>query len=277
MYFGAHLSITGGYKYALEKISSFGGNCLQIFSTSPRGWNIATISASESSEFLHRKKQLSIAPIFFHASYLLNLADAGRIGAFSKKSLKAELTLASTIGIEGSIIHTGSFKGEQTKEKMITLLKNIEEIIESTPENSFLILENAGTRKIGRNLDELGLIIKNLKSKRMKVCLDTCHLHAAGYDVSTPVKLDEFITYFDAVIGIENLAVFHMNDSKDVFGSLRDRHENIGEGYVGNTVFSNIINHPKLKGLPFIIETPGFEKTGPDKRNLDILKRMIQE
>ena len=280
---GAHLSIAGGYEKALEKIVKIGGNCLQIFSSSPRGWNKIKLTDQQIKAFGEMKKKLAIDPIFFHASYLINLADQDRIGGFSKKALIAELNTAFLLGIEGSIVHLGSFKNtgrnvinHVSTEKYATLIQNIQEILNNTPHDTFFIIENAGNKKIGQSLDEISRIVKDLNSERVKVCLDTCHLFSAGYDLRTPEKLQQFLSEFDQKIGLDKLLVWHFNDSRDIFNSGHDRHENIGAGTIGKEEFKLILNHPQLKNLPFIIETPGFDKMGPDKKNLDILKNLTK-
>lgn len=286
MTFGAHLSIAGGYERALERAFSIGANCLQIFSGNPRSFaGPAVLSDAAAQEFKESAEELGIAPIYFHAPYLVNLASEEPTGDLSEKLLVAELSAASRLGVRGSIVHLGSFKkasGADRDRQYKLLVKRIKTILASAKEPSFLIVENAGTRKIGRTLEEIAEIILDVNShwskvsgQRLKVCLDTCHLHAAGYDLGTPKKLDEFLSQFDRLIGLGRLECFHANDSRDQFGSLRDRHENIGEGAVGKEVFRLLLNHQKTKHLPFIIETPGFEGEGPDKRNLDILKAMV--
>lgn len=275
---GAHLSIAGGYQNPLEKIGNIGGNCLQIFSTSPRSWSKSQINNETIQQFNNLRLSLKINPIYFHASYLINLANQSSGRQLSKDSLIHELHVAKLLGVKGSIVHLGSFKNENEvpKEQFDTLIKNIQEILDQTPPDTLLIIENAGTRKIGRDLNQISAIIKLVNNPRLRVCLDTCHLHGAGYDLRTPVALDDFLRNFDNIIGLEKLELFHINDSRDVFGSLRDRHENIGEGTIGIETFQHLINHPLLKNKSFIIETPGFDKLGPDKKNLDILKSLIK-
>ncbi|TSC57424.1 MAG: deoxyribonuclease IV, partial [Parcubacteria group bacterium Greene0416_79] len=188
--------------------------------------------------------------------------------------------------------HLGSFKGSEgaKKKRQYTLLiKRIQTILASSPKETAFIIENAGTRKIGRMLEEIAEIVEDVgdlpahvrlartgASPRVRVCLDTCHLHAAGYDLRGREKLDAFLKKFDKKIGLERLECFHANDSRDPFGSLRDRHENIGEGAVGKEVFASLLNHQKTKRAPFIIETPGFDDMGPDKKNLDILRSFVR-
>jgi deoxyribonuclease-4 len=279
MKIGAHLSISGGYHKALERINTIGGNCLQIFSASPRGWNRAVVNDEAQHLFLETKKRLGIQDVFFHASYLVNLADNGRIGAESKKSLIAELGVASQLGIIGSIVHTGSFKGEfpavwnvSQDKKYSVLINNINEVLAATPQDTYLIIENAGNKKIGQNLDEIASMIRDVDNERLKVCLDTCHLYSAGYDLSTQEKMNTFFKEFDTKIGLNKLIVFHINDSRDPFNSGRDRHENIGEGTLSLEPFKLLLHDKRTKDLPFIIETPGFDGKGPDKQNIDILK-----
>lgn len=282
MKIGAHLSIAGGYDKALERIDKIGGNCLQIFSASPRGWNRASINDETKRLFLDTKKRLQIQDVFFHASYLVNLADEGRIGDESKKSLIAELAVASQLGIVGSIVHTGSFKENvpaiwdiSKDKKYSVLINNINEVLARSPQDTFLIIENAGNKKIGQNLDEIASIMHDVNSGRLKVCLDTCHLFSAGYELSTNEKLHVFFTEFEKKIGLEKLVVIHMNDSRDPFASGRDRHENIGEGTLSLEPFKLLLHNKRTRDLPFIIETPGFDGKGPDKKNIDILKSLV--
>jgi deoxyribonuclease-4 len=281
MKIGAHLSIAGGYHKALERIDDIGGNCLQIFSASPRGWNRATITEEAKQLFLETKKKLEIDEVFFHASYLVNLADEGRIGEESKKSLIAELNVASQLGIVGSIVHTGSFKGSPPSvwniedAKYNILIRNIKEVLDTTPDNTSLILENAGNKKIGQNIDEIASIIRDVGNVRLNVCLDTCHLFSAGYELATQKKLDDFLIEFETKIGLNKLVALHINDSRDPFDSGRDRHENIGQGTLSMEPFKLLLKDKRTRDLPFIIETPGFDGKGPDKKNIDILKSLI--
>ncbi len=274
MKLGAHQSIAGGYQEALKRIKNIGGNCLQIFSSSPRGWSFPKVNNEEINKFLTLKSQYSIDPIYFHASYLINLADEGKIGEMSIKSLINELNLAPKLNIKGSIIHLGSFKGEFTEKKYKKLIKNIKIILKNTPKNSLFIIENAGTRKIGQTLEELNKIIQDLDNDRVKICLDTCHLFSNGYKFENKNQLDDFLNQLKKLNLLDRLEVWHLNDSKDEFNSGKDRHENIGQGKIGIEEFKTLLNHPLTKNYPFIIETPGFNNEGPDKKNLDILKKL---
>lgn len=289
---GAHQSISGGYIEALKRITNIGGNCLQIFSSSPRGWNFAKPANDEIKQFIELKNKLNIDPVYFHATYLINLADDSRIGHMSKMSLINELNLAHKLNIKGSIIHLGSYKLKNTNKSTLplldgrtgvvtnqlkyqTLIKNIKEILDKTPKDSLFIIENAGNRKIGQTLEEISQIIKDVDNSRVRICFDTCHLFSNGYRFNNDGELDSFFDKLRNLDLLDKLEVWHVNDSRDEFNSGHDRHENIGEGKIGIEEFKTLINHNKTKNYPLIIETPGFDGNGPDKKNLDILKSMI--
>ncbi len=272
---GAHLSIVGGYPKALTRAVKIGGNCLQIFSSSPRSWNFAELSKNQRYQFIKLKNRFKIEPVYFHASYLINLADQGKIGHLSKLSIMSELSIASKLEIKGSIIHLGSYRGQPTKEKYTTLITHILEILEETPGKTLFIIENAGNRKIGQSLEEISQIFKDVNNPRVRLCLDTCHLFSNGYKFENNTQLDDFLNQLKKLNLLDKLEVWHLNDSKDEFNSGKDRHENIGQGKIGLNEFKTLLNHPLTKHYPFIIETPGFNNEGPDKKNLDILKNLI--
>ncbi|MGB9883402.1 MAG: deoxyribonuclease IV [Microgenomates group bacterium] len=275
MIIGAHQSIAGGYSEALKRVKNIGGNCLQIFSSSPRGWSFPKITQEEIKNFLHNKKNLNISPIYFHASYLVNLADQEKIGYLSKNSLINELNLAAKLEIKGSIVHLGSYKDQKNHSKYQTLIKNIKEILNKTPKETLFIIENSGTRKIGQTIEEIAQIIQDLNDPRIRICFDTCHLFSNGYRFENNQELDEFLAKLKRLNLLDLLEVWHLNDSRDEFNSGKDRHENIGQGKIGINEFKTLLNHPQTKNYPFIIETPGFDNQGPDKKNLDILKSLI--
>ncbi|EKE15030.1 MAG: hypothetical protein ACD_12C00188G0001 [uncultured bacterium] len=289
---GAHQSISGGYSEALKRINNIGGNCLQIFSSSPRGWNFAKPTDNEIKQFLTLNSEFSIAPIYFHATYLINLADDSRIGHMSKLSLISEMNLAPKLGVKGSIIHLGSYKLKKTNKSTLplldgrtrvvpnqpkyqTLIKNIKEILGETPKDTLFIIENAGNRKIGQTLEEISQIIKDVNNPRVKLCFDTCHLFSNGYRFDTLKELDAFLDKLEKLDLLQLIEVWHINDSCDEFDSGHDRHDNIGQGKIGIEEFKVLLNHKKTKDYPFIIETPGFDGNGPDKKNLEILKSLI--
>jgi len=147
-------------------------------------------------------------------------------------------------------------------------------VLDQIPDDVYFLIENAGSRKIGVSLDEIGYIVSLVKDPRVKVCIDVSHLHAVGYEFDTSQQVDAFATEFDQKIGLSRLELFHISDNKFKRGSFLDRHENLGEGFIGLEVFKHFVNHPVLKQHPFILEVPGFDKKGPDKQNMDTLKSL---
>jgi deoxyribonuclease-4 len=274
---GAHVSAAGGLEKALERLVAIGGNCLQVFAGNPRSWRSVSFPDKTADDFKRQRELLKVGQSYFHAPYLINLASPEAVGDWSERLLIAELKAASKLGLSGSIVHLGSYKrasGVERRRQQLLLLERIKRILNQTPSDTFFIIENAGTRKIGLSLEEIGEIIDAVDNKRLKVCLDTCHLHAAGFDLGSQAKLNKFLKLFDNLIGLANLELFHLNDSKDPLGALRDRHENIGDGFIGRRVFSLILHHPKTKNLPFITEVPGLAGLGPDRENLRRLREL---
>lgn len=274
---GGHLSVAGGYTNALTKTVEIGGNCVQIFSSSPRNWGVKPVTDEVIDQFATVKNDLSIDPVYFHASYLVNFADNQRIGSASVRTLTDELTLAAKMQVRGSIVHLGSFKQEEkpTPAQYSIVFENVMQVLENTPDNSLFIIENAGNKKLNWSLEELGFIIKELNHKRVRVCLDTCHLWGAGYDLSTPELFKRYFDNFERLVGMEKLELFQINDSRDECGSFRDRHENLSFGQIPEETFKLLVNDPLTRDIPFLLEVPGINKEGPDKANLDRFKSYL--
>ncbi|GIW63043.1 MAG: putative endonuclease 4 [Patescibacteria group bacterium] len=275
MLIGAHLSISKGLSYAVKDMVSKGGNCLQIFATSPRSWSFKGFTDEEINAFKETAKEYNVSPIFFHASYLINLADKNDTGRKSVNILIEELNLAAKMGIKGSVVHLGSFK--QADKDYATLIDNINTVLSATDPKSLFIIENAGNRKIGKDLEEIALIVDKLNSDRVAVCLDSCHLFSSGVDIRDFETLESYWQEFNRLIGKDKLILWHLNDSRDTLGSLRDRHENLTKGSIGEAGFLNILKISDFKALPMILETPGFDNKGPDKKNMDILKSLFRK
>lgn len=269
---GAHVSIAGGFLRGAERAAAIGASAIQMFSSSPQQWGRGKADEKDIEAFTAYADKRHISPRYFHASYLLNLADIGRIGKASATTLIHELMLAPKLGVRGSVVHIGSWKGGTPDYERLAGV--VRDILTRTPEETVFVMENSGTRKIGLMLEEIGELSRRVKSPRFKVCLDTCHLFTAGYDIRTREKLDVFLKNFDAKVGMERLELWHVNDSRDPFGSYRDRHENLGEGEMSLEPFRVLVNHPKLKSFPFILEVPGFDGGGPDKKNVEIFKAL---
>jgi deoxyribonuclease-4 len=274
---GAHVGSSGGLVTAFERAAAIGAETIQIFGAPPQVWKRRIIRPDECAAFKAKTKETGIEPVFIHGVYLINLAT-GTPEQLDKstEALCGDLRLASAIGAKGVIFHVGSHKGVGFDQVKAQIVGAVNACLKDTPNDVWIILENSagsgGT--IGSKFSELGAIMKATKSKRMKVCLDTEHAYASGYDLATKNGLDAAMEEFDKEIGLENLVAVHANDSKIPLGGGRDRHDNIGEGHIGIKGFETIMRHPAFRDVPFLLEVPGFEDQGPDKRNVDILKEI---
>jgi deoxyribonuclease IV len=273
MYIGAHVSIAGGFDKCLDRIDQMGGNCLMTFASSPRSLQFKDLEAGIVESYIEKKKTLKIGPHFFHGVYLVNLATENHdYLEVSMKSLAFYQRLAGKIGGAGTIFHIGSHKGRGIEEVMEQLVGALDRLLENTPHNVKLNLENAAGHAgtIGSTLEELAKIINKLDDKaKVGVCLDTQHAFASG------IALDELVDRFDTTIGLEYLSAIHFNDSKPEFGSHLDRHENLGEGLIGMQALKKFINDERLSEVPFILEVPGVNKAGPAKVDIDTAKSLI--
>jgi len=279
MIFGAHVSIAGGIEYAPERAKDLGADALQIFASPPQTFTFSPPNEFQIELFRHRVKQARIDPVFFHGVYLINLAsDIPQNLNLSVKSLTSYQHLAFRVGAKGTIFHLGSHKGKGFKKVFATVVNSLRQILNETNPDLFLVIENsvASAGKIGGRFGEIGAIVKEVKDLRLKVCLDTCHLFVSGYPIHQKDGLEKTLKEFGKEVGFERLVVIHANDSRTPFLSAIDRHEDIGKGYIGLQGFKNIVNHKRLRHLPFIIETPGFEDKVPDQKNLEILRSLVR-
>ena len=280
MKLGAHMSTSGGLDKALDRGAEIGCETIQIFGSSPQGWAYKTPPEAQIQAFHDKAGEHGIGPVFFHAIYLINLGSPNpELVEKGVQSLINYMHLAAAIDAGGVIFHPGSHKGAGYEAILQQTTSAIQRVLENSPEGPFLTLENtAGMgQHIGAKLEELGRIIRNVDPPyrdRLRVCLDTQHSYAAGYDVATRGGLDAMLAEFDETIGLDKLAAVHANDSKYELGAGVDRHENIGQGYIGLEGFENIIGNPAFRDVPFFLEVPGFEGNGPDVENLKILKDM---
>ena len=275
MKIGAHVSSAGGISKALDRGAEIGCETIQIFGSSPQSWAFKPVPEAEQEAFRQKTAETGIAPAFFHAIYLINLgtADQANLGK-GVQSLINYLNLAADIGVRGVIFHPGSHKGVGYEAVLPQVVAAVERVLDNSPDGPYLCLENmAGMgQHIGAKFEELGGILKAVDSPRLRICLDTQHSFAAGYDLTTPDGVEAMIAQFDEAVGLENLTAVHANDSKQLCGSGVDRHDNIGEGFIGEAGFEAIMGNPAFKDVPFFLEVPGFEGKGPDQRNVDILK-----
>jgi deoxyribonuclease-4 len=277
MLIGAHVSCSGGLEKGIDRAREIGAEAIQIFSSPPQTWRPSNHSDESVGLFRTRAVECGLTDVFIHAIYLVNLAtEAPEQLGRSVGALKLAMKTSSRIGARGVIFHVGSHKGSGFTEVLPQILTAVDDILSHTPDDSWLILENSAGMggSIGSNFAELGTIIHENGSDRLKVCLDTCHTLAAGYEIRTSDGLDQTMEEFDREVGIERLVAVHANDSKvDLKGGV-DRHENIGQGFIGKEGFVTIFSNPAFANAPMLLEVPGFEKNGPDRQNVDILREL---
>jgi deoxyribonuclease-4 len=262
---GAHLPTSKGFEAALAYAQELQCECLQIFAKSPRQWKANPIDPEKAASFRKAWKASGLKPLVAHDSYLINLAAPDE--TVREKSVAAmidEIERCDLLGCDYLVTHCGAHGDKTSAESEAAgvrrLAESLEECFKATPESKVVIcLENTAGQgsALGGPFEHIGEVFKHLKSKRLGVCFDTCHAWAAGHDIVHDLK--GVLTGFDEIIGLEHLKVIHLNDSKGAFGKHLDRHEHIGEGQIGREAMGEIVGHPKLKHLPFILETPETE------------------
>ena len=279
MLIGAHVSTAGGISKAVARGVEIGCEALQIFGSSPQGWAFKPIPGTEIESFRQQAAESSIGSVFLHAIYLINLGTANAANLEKGiDSLVNYMRLAADIGADGVIVHPGSHGGKGYDAAFPQAVDAINRVLEQSPEGPLLTLENmAGMgQHIGAKFEELGRILDEVGSPRVGICLDTQHSFAAGYDLTSEAGINAMIDEFDREIGLKNLVAVHANDSKRPLGSGVDRHDNIGEGFIGVDGFETIMGNPAFHQVPFFLEVPGAEGKGPDVQNVQILKDIRQ-
>lgn len=277
MKIGAHVRSGGGVDKAIDRAQEIGAETIQIFSGAPQAWRRKNYTPAEVDAFKQKSAETGIAPCFIHGLYLVNLASQNpEFIAKSYDALVNEMHAAALIGAKGVIFHLGSHKGAGYEACVEQVIEQCKRVLDATPPEAWLILENSAGMggAIGSRFSELGRIARESGGDRVKVCLDTCHTFAAGYDMKTREGLDATMAEFDREIGLERLVAVHANDSKKPLGGAMDRHENIGDGHIGRDGFINILSHPAFADLPFLLEVPGYDDSGPDAQNVAVLKEL---
>lgn len=273
---GVHVSAAVSLDLSLDRAREIGASCTQIFISPPQQWARTFHSEAEIEAYKAKTNKTRIGPNFIHAAYLINLAsDKPELVQKSIDWLIYSQKMAEKLGIEGTIFHIGSSGSKEKGSVIDQVIDAIKQILQQSSSNLILETSAGAGNTIGDTFSELGQIIKGVGDSRVKICLDTQHIFASGYDIRTKEGLGKVIKKFDQEIGLEKLVAVHANDSKTELRSHNDRHENIGEGFLGKKTFKNILNHPAFKDIPFIIEVPGFANSGPDQDNINILKSLI--
>ncbi len=277
MKIGAHVGTAGGVFNAIDHAQEIGAEAIQIFNGAPAMWRRKVYKEGEVETYAAKVRETGIAPAFIHGLYLVNLATSDpALLAKSFDALVQDMLAAHLISAKGVIFHLGSHKGAGYDSCVQQVAEYVHKVIEATPEDVWLILENSAGMggAVGSKFAELGRIIRDAGSERVKICLDTQHSFASGYDVKTRPGLEKAMEEFDREIGLERLVAVHANDSKCALGGGIDRHENIGEGQIGRDGFQNLLSHPAFADVPFLLEVPGFDNQGPDRQNVEILKAL---
>jgi deoxyribonuclease-4 len=267
MRIGAHVSTAGGIHTAVDRAEAIGAEAIQVFTQSPRMWRPTNHDPANIERFRERVDEAGIDGVVCHALYLCNLAAPDEtVYTRSVATMRTTMEVASAIDADGVVFHVGSHLGAGFDAGLARAVPALREVLELSTDRTWLLMENsAGTGgTIGRSIAELGALFDALeRHPRLGLCLDSCHLYASGYDVSDPVALDAVLDEVDATIGLDRLRALHVNDSKAPLGSNRDRHENVGDGLMGAKL-GVFLRHPRLQGLPALLETPGADNHGPD-------------
>ncbi len=270
---GCHLSISGGFLSAAKTINKLGGNTYQYFSRNPQGGKAKPWNQEDFLAFIEYAKSNGIDGILCHAPYTLNACSANPdTREFARMVFKSDIENLENFDHALYNFHPGSHTGQGVEVGINQIVEILNEVLYPEMKTTVLLETMAGKgSEIGRSFEEIASIIENVNLKeKIGVCLDTCHVYSAGYDIVN--NLDGVLEEFDRIIGLDKLMAIHLNDSKMPFASNKDRHEKIGMGVIGLDAVKNIINHPKLRHLPFYLETPN-EEDGY-KEEIELLKSL---
>ncbi len=262
---GCHLSASKGYMHMAKEILSIGGNTFQFFTRNPRGGSAKELDMDDINKFNQFSVENGIEVILAHAPYTINIcSDKEDTRRFGIDTMKDDLMRLDYINKTYYNFHPGSHVGQGVEKGIEFIIDALNEILREDQRTIVLLETMAGKgSEIGRSFEEIRSIIDGVKlNSKLGVCLDTCHVYDAGYDVVQ--DLDGVLDKFDEIIGLDRLKAIHINDSKNPFESHKDRHEKIGDGFIGNNAFEKIINNERIKDLPFYLETPneldGYER-----------------
>jgi deoxyribonuclease-4 len=259
---GAHESIRGGVANAVDRQVDDGGNCGQIFTHSPQVWQDPNIDDDDASAFRDRSAEHDVGPWVIHSSYLVNLCTPkDDLREKSVDSMQREVDAAAALEIPYVNVHLGAHTGAGEQQGLDNAVSALDEL--DVPDDVTVLVESdagSGT-KLGDDFAHLGYVLKE-SAQDLKVCLDTAHAFAAGYDLSTPAGVDGSLAELDAEVGVGNLAYVHLNDSKHACGTNKDEHAHIGEGEIGEAGMRAFVNHDAVEGVPLVVETPTEDGKG---------------
>lgn len=276
MKYGVHISTKGDLAGTPARAKAIGARALQFFAGSPRTFAMPTYTDEVADAFKTATAENDMPP-YLHMMYLTAYGTPDiELRQKSVAAAKQTMVNAEKLGILGVVTHMGSHKGEGLEKVMPVLVESLLEVVEPVKNSKLLLEISAGQGgSIGNSIEELAAIYDATgHDERIEFCLDTCHMLAGGYEVRTEEGWDDALNIFDKLIGLDKLPVIHLNDSMTDLGSNRDRHDNIGHGFIGVEGFKVILNHPKIADKVGILEVPGIDKNGPDKANLDKLAQL---
>jgi len=280
---GIHTSTSGGVETAAERAYRLGCNTFQIFSSSPRMWRPYQLAQQQCDEMRRLREKYGIWPLVIHASYLVNLASVTE--GFLQKSIlafRAEVERGLALGAQYLVLHAGSHRGMSREEGLVRAADAIQRSTEGLDLEGcgfkVLIENSAGAEySLGSSFEQVTELVDRLRPVLpVAACIDTCHMHVAGYEIVTQDGYEYTMKYLDNTIGLKNIPVWHCNDAKARRGSKLDRHEHIGEGRLGVDVFRRLLNDPRTATAAFIAETP-IDSPGDDQKNVDALKSLVTD
>jgi deoxyribonuclease IV len=277
---GVHVGTAGGTWTAVERAVAAGANTFQIFSSSPRQWKAAAVKPEDAKKMLDLRAKHDVGPVSVHASYLINLCsqtESVRVNGVA--AFRGEVERALALGAEYLVLHPGSWKGLTREEGLRLAAESIEKAIDGVPwqgkDFKILIENTAGAEfSLGGKLEQVAELVERLKAcAPVGVCLDTCHVHVAGYDIVSPDGYVETMLLVRDTVGFDAVKVWHCNDAKAAMGSKLDRHEHIGEGTIGAEVFRRLLHDERFAHAAFIAETP-VDAPGDEARNVGVLRTL---
>jgi deoxyribonuclease-4 len=276
---GVHVSISGSIDLAVDRALALGINIFQMFTRNPQGWKFSPLKEDSVKLFKSKLKKSGISKVIDHMPYLPNLSSP--VETIYEKSVDAfihELGRVEMLDIDELVVHLGSHMGKGQAYGQKRLAEAIKKGLKEVNPSCHVLLENTSGQKnaVGSSIDDISNIISMIGDDRVGVCIDTCHLYAAGYDITTEAGLNQVLNEIEKTIGIERVRVIHLNDSKGALGSGLDRHENIGKGYIGKKGFRNILSRKEIITKPLILETPvGSEDDY--RSDLNTVKELIND
>jgi deoxyribonuclease IV len=280
MLFGAHMSISGGVSKSFARGERVGCEAMQIFCKSERQWQARPLPPEEVAAFKAEQARTGIGPLIVHDSYLINLAaPADELWEKSIAAFSEELERCALLGVPYLVTHPGAHTGSGEEQGLQREAVALKRIFEAGIGNAVMVLleTTAGQGSaLGYRFEHLARLFELVPyHDRLGVCIDTCHIFAAGYDIRTPEGYYETLEAFDRIVGLERVKCFHLNDSQKDLGSRVDRHTHIGQGKIGLTAFALLVNDPRLRNIPMIIETPRSESLIEDIENLTLLRSLV--